>query len=124
MLLRVRMTDGMDLAPTYEELAPRGLSVDRTLLTTTWLMVGILVSVVLWEVLKWSVLATSRRARRTLRLRAQTQEAIQRELERFREQGAINVSEPEPAPEQQAYANPTPHILHSPLYFHPISQTA
>ena len=46
MLLRVRMTDGMDLAPTYEELAPRGLSVDRTRLTTTWLMVGILVSVV------------------------------------------------------------------------------
>ena len=83
MLLRVRTTEGMDLAPTYEELAPRGLSVDRTLLTSTWLMTAVLVRVVLWEALKWTVLAGSRRARRLARLRLQTAGVIEREINRL-----------------------------------------
>ena len=63
-------------------------------------MLGILICVVLWELLKWGILATSRRARRLARIRAQTYEAIQRELQRFQETQAVDVSESEPAPEQ------------------------
>ena len=48
-------------------------------------MLGILICVVLWELLKWGTLATSRRARRLARIQAQTYEEIQRELQRFQE---------------------------------------
>ena len=82
-LLQVRETQGMELTPNYEELAPRGLAVDRTLLTTTWMMLGVLVLVVVWEGVKWTLLTTTRKARRLLRLREQAASAVQREMDRF-----------------------------------------
>ena len=82
-LLQIGGTQGMELTPTYEELAPRGLTVDRTLLTTTSMMVAILACVLIWEFVKWSVFATTRKARRLLRLREQAAEAIRREVEMF-----------------------------------------
>ena len=82
------------LVQNYEELAPRGLAVDRTLLTSTWLMLAILCCVLGWELLKWSVLATSRRARRLARLRDQTASVVQRELDRQWDVREASVSEP------------------------------
>ena len=84
-LMQVRESQGMDLVPNYEELAPRGLAVDRTLLTTTWLMVAVLVCVVAWEVVKWMVVTTTKKARRLARLRVQAADAVQRELQRHAE---------------------------------------
>ena len=72
----------MELVQNYEELAPRGLAVDNTLLTTAWLMLTILFGVLGWELVKWSVLTTTRRARRLMRLRDRTAEVVQREVHR------------------------------------------
>ena len=75
----------MEVISAYEELAPRGIAADRTLLTTTWLMVAVFLCVLGWEVLMRSVVATSRRAQRVARLRQRASEVVQRELQRHQE---------------------------------------
>ena len=89
----------MDLVQDYEELPPRGLAVDRTLLTTTWLMVAVFFCVVTWELIKWYALATSRRARRLARLRDQTADVVQRELQNYRMRRDHSESEPTQEPQ-------------------------
>ena len=88
-LLQVRESDGMEVVPNYEELAPRGLAVDRTLLTSTWVLSALLCLVVAWECLKWIVVNTSRRARRLARLRDRAEQVAQREIRRLQEDDDI-----------------------------------
>ena len=103
-LLHVRVTEGMELAPNYEELAPRGLAVDNTLLTSMWFMLMILCGVLGWEMLKWSVVTTTRRARRLMRLRDRTAEVVQREVRR--QLAARETSESEPLEEPRVRTSP------------------
>ena len=109
-LLQVRESEGLEVVSAYEELAPRGISVDKTLLTTTGLMVAILCCVCAWELLKWSLVATSRRARRLARLRDRTRQVVQRELDRHAIDVDLTESEPlcEPPGRQTPSSRPGP----------------
>ena len=70
----------MDLVPQYE--APRGIPVDQTLLSVYWLALVIVALIVGWELFKWFVISTSRKARRLARVRWRTADVVRCELER------------------------------------------